>query len=132
MKFSQSYRKYILSIYSTNACNLIDKRRYVNLFLNNVPSRLQFDTASDIILIYVKAWKLMDCPSILPIEHRALNASGDILRLVEMIEYIVRFRVYSCDETCYLLNRHYLYLVSILIELINLITEISYQVQYVY
>ncbi|CAH8299744.1 unnamed protein product, partial [Schistosoma turkestanicum] len=113
IKFPRNHKSSIRSIYSTFTCNLADKRRYVDLLVNDVQIRLQLDTASDITLISKKTLELMGCPPLLPTEHTARNASGDILKLVGMINCAVKFGVHSFTGTCYLTNRHDLDLIGI-------------------
>ncbi|KAK4468996.1 hypothetical protein MN116_000138 [Schistosoma mekongi] len=106
IKFPRNNKNHIRSIYSTFTCSLADKRRYVDLVVNDVQIRLQLDTASDITLISKKTWEFIGCPTLLPTEHTARNASGDILKLVGMINCAVKFGIYSFTGTCYLTNRH--------------------------
>ncbi|CAH8601572.1 unnamed protein product [Schistosoma rodhaini] len=109
----QFQNKYINSIYSTRALSMADKRRYVELLVNGVHVRLQLDTASDITLISKRTWNLIGCPQVLPTEHTARNASGDILKLVGIIKCSVEFRDNYFTGNCYLTNRHDLDLIGI-------------------
>lgn len=109
----QFQNKYINSIYSTRALSMADKRRYVELVVNGVHVRLQLDTASDITLISKRTWNLIGCPQVLPTEHTARNASGDILKLVGIIKCSVEFRDNYFTGNCYLTNRHDLDLIGI-------------------
>ncbi|CAH8670750.1 unnamed protein product [Schistosoma haematobium] len=109
----QYENKYINSVYSTLALSVADKRRYVELIVNGVHIRLQLDTASDITLISKRTWYLIGCPKVLPTEHTARNASGDILKLVGMIKCSVKFRGNYFTGNCYLTNRHELDLIGI-------------------
>ncbi|CAH8442528.1 unnamed protein product [Schistosoma rodhaini] len=92
---------------------MADKRRYVELVVNGVHVRLQLDTASDITLISKRTWNLIGCPQVLPTEHTARNASGDILKLVGIIKCSVEFRDNYFTGNCYLTNRHDLDLIGI-------------------
>ena len=73
----------------------------MELMVNGVHIRLRLNTASDITLFSKRTWSLIGCPHVLPTEHTARNASGDILKLVETIKCFVEFQNNYCTGNCY-------------------------------
>ncbi|XP_062713126.1 uncharacterized protein K02A2.6-like [Aedes albopictus] len=57
------------------------KRRFVWVKLNNIPVRLQLDTASDITIVSKEVWERIGKPVAVPTLQNAKTASGEDLRL---------------------------------------------------
>ncbi|CAH8856144.1 unnamed protein product [Trichobilharzia szidati] len=103
----------IQTIFTTSKVNFASKRKYITLRINGKSIRLQLDTASDITLISRTTWRKLGCPQILPTEHVAKNASGDILELVGEINCQVQFGENQFNGVCYVTNYHDLNLLGL-------------------
>ncbi|XP_062538690.1 uncharacterized protein K02A2.6-like [Armigeres subalbatus] len=61
--------------------NISQRRKYVEIYINDVPVRLQFDSASDITIISDKLWRKIGQPQGIPRLCNAKSASGESLDL---------------------------------------------------
>ncbi|XP_065090781.1 uncharacterized protein K02A2.6-like [Ochlerotatus camptorhynchus] len=62
------------------------RRKFVEIQLNNVPLRLQLDTSSDISIISHRSWARIGRPKVKPAICSAKTASGEPLELVAELE----------------------------------------------
>ncbi|XP_052891252.1 uncharacterized protein K02A2.6-like [Anopheles moucheti] len=73
-----------------NVCSIQQKRKFVNIFIEGKPARLQLDTGSDITVISQRLWKQLGKPHLNPPKVRAKAASGEVFGLVGEFEANVR------------------------------------------
>ncbi|KAF7261804.1 hypothetical protein EG68_00894 [Paragonimus skrjabini miyazakii] len=81
------------------------KHKYVALCINDVPTRLQLDAASDITLISRDTWRKLGWPPLFPTQHTARNAWGETLKLAGEVISEVKFGD-SRIKTCCLVTNH--------------------------
>nr|CAX83703.1 Gag-Pol polyprotein [Schistosoma japonicum] len=94
---------------STNSLSLLascqastpGERKFLTLYINAYPFRLQVDTASDITIISKKAWIRMGRPRIEPTTQKARTACGNYLRILGQLTCVVSFRDMSFTGVCY-------------------------------
>ncbi|XP_055543388.1 uncharacterized protein K02A2.6-like [Wyeomyia smithii] len=72
------------------------KRRYVWVKINDVPVRLQLDTASDITIISEQVWMQIGHPAANPTTQTAKSASGEKLDL--LYEFIGKVSLNGCTQ----------------------------------
>ncbi|XP_055522812.1 uncharacterized protein K02A2.6-like [Wyeomyia smithii] len=72
------------------------KRRYVWVKINDVPVRLQLDTASDITIISEQVWKQIGHPAANPTTQTAKSASGEKLDL--LYEFVGKVSLNGCTQ----------------------------------
>jgi hypothetical protein len=58
------------------------RRLYVQLFLNNISTQLQLDTASDVSIISENTWKAIGCPTLMPTTLSATHAGAGALQFL--------------------------------------------------
>ncbi|KAF7261334.1 hypothetical protein EG68_01339 [Paragonimus skrjabini miyazakii] len=77
------------------------KRKYVTFCINGFPTRLQLDTASNLVLISRDTWRKLGRPPLLPTHHTARNASGGTLRLAGEVTVEVTFGDSQIKTCCF-------------------------------
>ncbi|CAH8629503.1 unnamed protein product [Schistosoma haematobium] len=102
----QRLNSQIKTTFATFKVGFKNRRKFVNLLVNEKLIRLQLDTASDVTLISKNTWHKLGCPSIRPTEHVARNASGDIVKLTGEVLCNVQLMGSKFTDVCYLTNRH--------------------------
>ena len=80
----------------------VNRRKYVTVEVNDVPIRLQLDTAADITLISRRTWRKLGQPQVLPTAHAAKNASGGPLHLAGELKCRIAFADRQTTGVCYL------------------------------
>ncbi|XP_041771477.1 uncharacterized protein K02A2.6-like [Anopheles merus] len=75
---SPTYRnKFSSRVVSVNTTNVQQRRKYINIFINNVSTRLQFDTGSDITIINRNVWQRLGKPELKrTVSARTASGSG--------------------------------------------------------
>ncbi|XP_055613639.1 uncharacterized protein K02A2.6-like [Uranotaenia lowii] len=86
-------------VVSINAVNR--SRKYAEVLINNVPVRLQVDSASDISVITEALWKQIGKPAAHPPSCQAITASGDPLPLASEFWCDVNINGTSKRGLCY-------------------------------
>lgn len=79
-------------------------RKFINIFINGAPVKLQIDTASDISIVSRDIWEQIGKPVYTPTTHSARNASGDALELAAQFECTVSFNNTNVAAVCFLTN----------------------------
>ncbi|CAH8624689.1 unnamed protein product [Dicrocoelium dendriticum] len=80
-----------LSVIATFHSHSRTRRRFITVLINGIPTRLQFDTASDITIISKNTWKHIKKPKMIDSNKIAHNASGGVLKLVGEINCKIAF-----------------------------------------
>ncbi|CAH8624674.1 unnamed protein product [Dicrocoelium dendriticum] len=94
-----------LSVIATFHSHSRTRRRFITVLINGIPTRLQFDTASDITIISKNTWKHIKKPKMIDSNKIAHNASGGVLKLVGEINCKIAFNGVEKAGTCYLSDR---------------------------
>ncbi|CAH8612293.1 unnamed protein product [Dicrocoelium dendriticum] len=94
-----------LSVIATFHSDSKTRRRFITVLINGIPTRLQFDTASDITIISKNTWKHIKKPKMIDSNKIAHNASGGVLKLVGEINCKIAFNGVEKVGTCYLSDR---------------------------
>lgn len=94
----------------TNSLFLVSKvdyetrRKFATIVINEIPIRLQIDTASDISIISEESWQAIGRPALTETNHSARNASGDTFQLNSQLECKIEFNNTVTRGTCYISN----------------------------
>lgn len=92
------------SVFAAFKVDFESRRQYITLTINDIPVRLQLDTASDITLITRSTWESIGKPLVCSTNHQAHSASGNTLQLTGEVTCDVTFRNVHFEGTCYLTN----------------------------
>ena len=99
----------------------INNRKYASVVINNVPVKLQIDSASDITIISTDIWKKIGSPLLNATSHSAKNASQQKLTLTAELTCNISFHNSIGECTIYVSNVPDLNIMGIdLIELFGL------------
>ncbi|XP_062542397.1 uncharacterized protein LOC134210359 [Armigeres subalbatus] len=78
--------------------NISQRWKYVEIYINDVPVRLQFDSASDITIISGKLWRKIGQPQGIPSPCNAKSASGESLDLAR--EFLCNVNISDKTKKC--------------------------------
>ncbi|CAH8614326.1 unnamed protein product [Dicrocoelium dendriticum] len=111
-----------LSIVAAFQSECKPRRRFITVLINGIPTKLQFDTASDITIISRRTWNHLKRPKMVDSQKVAHNASGGVLRLVGELNCKIAFQGVEKSGTCYISDRPNLNLLGLdWIEKLNLL-----------
>ncbi|BHF68672.1 hypothetical protein SprV_0301171100 [Sparganum proliferum] len=91
-----------LSLLAAFQLNASGHRKFVDVLLNGHAVRLQFDTASDIIIISERLWQSLGSPTMQQTSQSATSACGGLLQLIGQLQCCVSFRGTSITAVCYI------------------------------
>lgn len=103
---SNKSKKFKDSNASTNVINVNNvstqsKRKYVTVNINNVPVKLQIDTASDITIISRDTWEKIHKPSITNSSQIAKDASSNCIKFLGEFECSISFQHSTHNGKCF-------------------------------
>ncbi|XP_062556975.1 uncharacterized protein K02A2.6-like [Armigeres subalbatus] len=94
-KYSSKHRK---DVNIVSVKNISQRRKFVEIYINDVPVRLQFDSASDITIISDKLWRKIVQPQGIPPSCNAKSASGESLDLAR--EFLCNVNISDKTKRC--------------------------------
>lgn len=86
---------------ATNKSNYAERRKYVTLSINGTKTEIQLDTTSDITIISSETWNLLGKPKLEPTSQLPRNASGDVIKLLGVLECLVECNNQNRLVKCY-------------------------------
>ncbi|VDN14998.1 unnamed protein product [Dibothriocephalus latus] len=107
------FEKHSNSILATFQTEFEARRKYLTVTINGKPVRLELDTATDISLITKHTWQMIGRPPMITSDKKAMNVSGEFLRLMGELECDVSFKGTKFKGTCYFTSRPELDLISL-------------------
>ncbi|CAH8491048.1 unnamed protein product [Schistosoma rodhaini] len=88
-------------VLATKSEHFFSKRKYVTIFFDGKPVKLQVDTGSDITLISRETWIKIGRPRYQPTCHNAKSASGTNITLLGVIQLPLTFGEKTMTGKCY-------------------------------
>ena len=92
------------SLVTTFQSNATSRRKFLTVYINGEPVRLQLDTASDITVLSKSVWNKLGRPLIEQSSQTVISACGGQLHLHGQLVCCVSFREISFSGTCYVTN----------------------------
>lgn len=100
-------------VYMVSKINFSANRKFITVNINNVPTILQIDTASDISIISLDNYNKIGKPVTQKCKHTARNASGETLNIISQFDCQVTLNNQTIKTTCFVTNIHNLNLFGI-------------------
>ena len=91
-------------LFLINNINYVSQRKFITVLINDVPVKLQIDTASDITIISQQTWQKLGKPNTNTPDHSARNASGGTLKLTAQFNCNISLNTNNITGTCYVSN----------------------------
>lgn len=88
------------SISIVNKVETPGKRKFISVYINNIPVELQFDTACDITIISKALWHEIGSPTLDNTTHIAKSASGQSISLLGEFKCSIAIQNRSAHGTC--------------------------------
>lgn len=100
-KENSSYQGHSKGIFTVNMRDANDRRKYVEVLINDKPIELQLDCGSDCTIVSVDSLTLLGDPEVSPTELKVATAAGKPLHLVSEFQCSVVFLGMMKQSVCY-------------------------------
>lgn len=110
---SKSDSKHVNVVINVNSLNLQEKRKYLKIKMNNFPTKLQLDTASDITIISEKTWQNLGKPKLQKSLHFATDASANPMEFIGEFNCKIEFNGSTQTGKCFVTSNEHLNLLGI-------------------